>query len=77
VQSYDSPFGLSATKKITVHENSQPSHHKSQPGNPVFDDTQSYWDPVIPWASVQVPGVGVTIRAGNSHGSYMWVYLNQ
>jgi immune inhibitor A len=77
VQSYDSPFGLSATKKITVHENSQPSHHTSQPGNPVFDDTQSYWDPVIPWASVQVPGVGVTIRAGNSHGSYMWVYLNQ
>jgi immune inhibitor A len=77
VQSFDSPFGLAPTKAMTLHMNSVASFHPSQPGVPVFDDTMSYWNPLIPWSSVQVPGVGVTIRAGATNGSYMWVYLNK
>jgi immune inhibitor A len=76
VQSYDSTFGRHRTDRIKLHWLSEPSVHRSQPGNPLFDDSQSYWDPVIPWASVQVPNNGVKIRAGNENSFYMWVELN-
>ena len=68
VQSYDSPFGLKKTDKVCLHFNSEKSCFGGLKGNPVFDDTQSYWFPPDPdighfgTASVPLPGFGVTIR---------------
>jgi len=68
IQSYDSPFGLKKTDKVCLHFNSEKSCFGGLRGNPVFDDTQSYWFPPDPdighfgWASVPLPGFGVTIR---------------
>lgn len=68
VQSYDSTFGLKKTDKVCLHFNSEKSCFGGLKGNPVFDDTQSYWFPPNPdigyfgTASVPLPGFGVTIR---------------
>lgn len=68
IQSYDATFGLQRTDKICLHANSIKKCYGGLKANPVFDDTQSYW--VAPdasignngWASVPLPGFGVTIR---------------
>jgi immune inhibitor A len=69
VQSYDSTFTKEKTDKICLHINTTSVQcYGGLKGNPVFDDTKSYWfapDPSIGhlgWASVPLPGVGVTIR---------------
>jgi len=79
IQSYDSPFGTTPTKRIKVHINSIPSVHRSLPGTPIFDDSdpERYWNAAIPWSSVRVAGLGVTIEAGPVSGSTMTVYLNR
>jgi immune inhibitor A len=76
VQSYDSTFGLEKTDKVCLHFNSEKSCFGGLKGNPVFDDTQSYWFPPDPdigyfgTASVPLPGFGVTIRVLNiRHGN--------
>lgn len=76
VQSYDSPFGIHWTDGISLHWLSEKSVHPRQLGTAVFDDSKSYWNAAIPWASVQVPTNGVKIRAGNENGFYMNVRLN-
>jgi immune inhibitor A len=71
IQSYDATFGLEKTDKITLHANSIAQTYGGLPANPLFDDTQSYWvapDPSIGnfgWASVPLPGFGVTIRVNS------------
>ncbi len=55
------------------------------PANPLFDDTQSYWvapNPAIGnfgWASVPLPGFGVTIRvvSVSSQNNFMQVFVNK
>ena len=37
VQGYDSPFGRQRTDAITLHRNSQASHHPSLRGAPIFN----------------------------------------
>jgi immune inhibitor A len=76
VQAYDSTFGLKKTDKVCLHFNSEKSCFGGLKGNPVFDDTQSYWFPPDPdighfgTASVPLPGFGVTIRVLNvRHGN--------
>ncbi len=72
IQSYDSTFGLEKTDKICLHTNSTTVQcYGPLAANPLFDDTQSYW--VAPdasinnfgWASVPLPGFGVTIRVNS------------
>jgi immune inhibitor A len=72
IQSYDSTFGLEKTDKICLHTSSTVSQcYGPLSANPLFDDTQSYWvapDPTINnfgWASVPLPGFGVTIRVNS------------
>ena len=88
IQSFDSTFGLSATKKITLHKNSVATTIPSRPGVAVFDDTKDWWFPTdahgahndpynVGWIGVKVPKTGTTIRAGTNNGSFMNVYLNQ
>jgi immune inhibitor A len=69
VQSYDSTFGLAKTDRICLHTNSTTKQcYGGLKANPLFDDTKSYWVPPNPaisnfgWASVPLPGFGVTIR---------------
>jgi immune inhibitor A len=69
IQSYDSTFTLEKTDKICLHVNTTfVQCYGNLKGNPLFDDTKSYWvspNPAIGnfgWASVPLPGVGVTLR---------------
>ena len=39
IQTYDSTFGQEATDPITLHFQSLPSVHQSQPGVSLFNDT--------------------------------------
>lgn len=62
VQAYDSTFGLDPTDAITLHLNSVATTHASQPAVSVFDDRNSYWSPLTPYASVKVPTTGTSVR---------------
>jgi len=79
IQSYDATFGLDRTDRICLHLNSVKKCYGGLHGNSVFDDTQSYWVSPNPsignfgWASVPLPGVGVTIRVLNDRAGTMLV----
>jgi len=87
VQSYDSTFGKNKTNKICLHTNSTTFQcYGGLKGNPLFDDTQSYWmapNPAIGnfgWASVPLPGIGVTILVTGHEskpGGFMEVKVNK
>lgn len=86
VQSYDSTFGLDRTDQICLHTNSTTVQcYGNLPANPKFDDTQSYWVAPNPsignfgWASVPLPGIGVTIRVKSvsAQGTFMQVDVNK
>jgi immune inhibitor A len=69
VQSYDATFGLQKTPQICLHVNTTfRKCYGKLSGNPLFDDTKSYWiapDPSIGnygWSSVPLPGWGVSVR---------------
>jgi immune inhibitor A len=62
MQTYDSTFTLDPTDALTLHYLSQPSYHPSLPGVSIFDDNNSYFDPLNPWGSVIVPVTGTQIR---------------
>jgi immune inhibitor A len=59
---YDSTFGFEPTDPLTLHWNSQPSYHASQPGVSVFDDNNQYWNPETPVLGVINPNTGTQIR---------------
>jgi immune inhibitor A len=83
IQAFDSTFGLQPTERICLNANSQQACYPSLPANPLFDDTRSYW--VAPdasighfgWASVPLPGFGVTIRVvgTSAQGDFMQVVV--
>ncbi len=86
IQSYDSTFGLEKTDQICLHTSSTVSQcYGNLSANPKFDDTQSYWvapNPAIGhlgWASVPLPGVGVTLRVKSvsAQGNFMQVDVNK
>jgi len=75
MQSYDSTFGLEPTDALTLHYNSQPSYHPSQPAVPVFNDAQQYYNPETPTAGVINPQTGtqVRIKSVSAKGNFMQV----
>ena len=77
MQTYDSTFTLEPTDALTLHWRSQPSYHPSQPAVKVFDDRNSYYDPVNPWGSVIVPNTGTQIRIQSisAQGNFMQVQV--
>jgi immune inhibitor A len=87
IQSYDSTFGTQKTNRICLHTSSTVKQcYGGLRANPLFDDTQSYWIPPNPaighlgWASVPLPGVGVTLRVANMSilpGGFMEVKVNK
>lgn len=85
IQSYDSTFGLEPTDRVTLHANSKAGTYGGLPGNPLFDDTKSYWvapNPAIEnfgWSSVPLPATGTTIRvvSTSAQGDFMQVHVNK
>lgn len=77
IQTYDSTFGLEPTDAITLHFNSQPSQHASQPAVSVFNDDNQYWNPLTPTAGVINPNTGTQIRIKgvNTLGNFMEVQV--
>jgi len=77
MQTYDSTFTLDPTDALTLHWRSQPSYHPSLPGVSVFDDRNSYYDPVNPWGSVIVPNTGTQsrIQSISAQGNFMQVQV--
>ncbi|MFI2301128.1 immune inhibitor A domain-containing protein [Actinacidiphila glaucinigra] len=54
VQAYDSTFTKGRTDAVTLHKNGVATKIPSLPGNPVFDDKNSYWSSENPTGSVKV-----------------------
>ena len=73
VQGYDSPFGRQRTDAITLHRNSQASHHPSLRGVPIFNDNNQYWNPETPTAGVMNPDTNtrIIVRSENNNSGVM------
>ncbi|HEU5265473.1 MAG TPA: immune inhibitor A domain-containing protein, partial [Jatrophihabitans sp.] len=75
VQLYDAPFGHYNVDAITLHVNGVASPIAARAGNPLFDDTQNYFDPVQLDHGVKVAGAGVKIRVLSQDGTVARVRL--
>ena len=75
IQTYDAPFSRQKAASFTVTVNGVRSYVRGQAGVPLFDDTRSYFDPVLPRVGVKTPGVGVTLRVTKQSGTSMTVKL--
>ncbi|WP_184841112.1 immune inhibitor A domain-containing protein [Allocatelliglobosispora scoriae] len=73
VQVYDAPFGLNKTGKVQIHQAGVLETIKSQAGNPLFDDTKTYWYPELPNHGVKVANAGVQIAVLWTSGTSTWV----
>jgi immune inhibitor A len=75
---YDSTFGLEPTEELTLHWNSEPSYHPSQPAVPVFDDRNQYWNPETPVLGVINPhtGTAIWIQSVSAQGNFMQVRVS-
>lgn len=79
VQSFDAPFGLEATDKVCLHQNSNEKCYKSKKARPTFNDLRNFWVPPDPsvgnfgWASVPVPHTGTAIQVLSQNGGRMQV----
>jgi immune inhibitor A len=75
VAAYDAPFGRERTDRVVLHVDGVPSRIRSRPGQPLFRDSRSYWDPRQPSASVQVPDTGTSIRVLRQRGTAMLIQV--
>lgn len=76
VQVYDAPFSLHRPSSFTLHVADQPSYIRGQKAQPVFDDTRSYWNDVIPGVGVKVADAGVRIQVLDEKGTSMRVRVS-
>jgi len=76
VQVYDAPFSIDGTDGMTLHHNGVEYTVPSLAGNPVFDDTQTYWYASLPNHGVILPAVGVTIRVLNQQFPEIHLLVN-
>ena len=75
VQVFDAPFSRIDAKSFTLHDTvtGEANRIKGQPATTTFDDTRSYWSPIIPTSSVQVPKTGTTMKVKAQNGTSMTV----
>jgi immune inhibitor A len=73
---YDAPFGLTKADSFTLHLNGKPSYIRGQAAVPLFDDTTSYYDALVPWTGVKLPAVGVKIRVVEQDGTSMKIRIS-
>jgi immune inhibitor A len=76
VMLYDAPFGLKKAPTFTLHSKGEPTLIKGLPGRPLFDDTKSYFDERLPWASAKLPAAGVQIRVVEQSGTSMKIRIS-
>ena len=69
IQIYDAPFGLTKADSMTLHTNGVASYIRGQAGQPVFDDTKSYFDPNLLNHGVTVRNAGVKIQVLAQNGT--------
>ncbi|KPJ94138.1 MAG: hypothetical protein AMJ53_05885, partial [Gammaproteobacteria bacterium SG8_11] len=78
IQTYDSTFSLEPTEAITLHWLSQSSFHPSQLAASVFDDNNTYYNPMEnPSGSAYHPHTGtqIIIRSVSALGNFMQVQV--
>ncbi|MCC6300873.1 MAG: immune inhibitor A [Anaerolineales bacterium] len=81
VQSFDSTFSVNRVDKICLNANSIKKCYGGYAGNSRFDDTKNYWYAPNPsignngWASVPLPGVGVTITVVSEWNGWAYVLV--
>ncbi|WP_442358349.1 immune inhibitor A domain-containing protein [Kineosporia succinea] len=73
VQLYDAPFGLKKADSLTLHVDGKKSPIKGLKGTPVFDDTKSFYDAVVPDHGVKVAKAGVKIEVTKEKGTSLTV----
>lgn len=61
-QSFDSPFGLERTDRLTLRRLGVDHEYRSQSGVPVFDDRRQHWRPETPAAGVKNPNTETLIQ---------------
>ena len=75
VQLYDAPFSRYHVDAMTLHVNDVASPIAGRDGNPLFDDTKNYFDPVELDHGVKVADAGVRIRVLSQDGTTARVRL--
>jgi immune inhibitor A len=77
ISSFDSTFTLEPTDELNLHWAGEPYNFPSQPAVPVFDDLNTYYDPVNSWGSVINPNTGTQIRIKSisALGNFMQVQV--
>ena len=76
VQIYDAPFSLRKADSFTVHVNDQAMYVRGPNGNPLFDDTQNYFDAALPNHGVKLPALGVKIKVVQENGTSVKIKVN-
>jgi immune inhibitor A len=73
IQVYDATFSRERADSFTLHISGVPHRIRGAAGQPVFDDSRSYWDPALPQVGVKVPNEGVRIRVVDAEDTWMVV----
>lgn len=73
VQLYDAPFSKKKADSISLHWQGERNRLRGLPGNPVFDDTQNYFDPAQLDHGVKVRNAGVKIEVVKQKNTEMTV----
>ena len=73
IQLYDAPFSLMKADSLTLHNQvtGRESYLRGQAAQPLFDDTRSYVDTVLPEHSLILRNAGVTMRVLSQDGTSM------
>jgi immune inhibitor A len=80
VQGYDAPFGKRWTDSLFLHDNGAATFVCGQPGQPLFDDSRSYYREDVAnniHYGVKVPNNGVKIRVLDENGTSMTVRVSK
>jgi immune inhibitor A len=76
IQGYDAPFSLKKAGSYTLHANGVANYVRGQAGQPLFDDSRSYYaENVVAgvYYGVKVPKNGIKIRVVSQSGTSMRV----
>ena len=76
IQIYDAPFSRFRADSMTLHVNGVASYIRGQRGQPVFDDTKNWFDPIQKEHGVIVANAGVKIRVLSQSGTSVKIRLS-
>jgi immune inhibitor A len=76
VQVYDAPFSLRRADSMVLHQNGVANNITGLPGQPLFDDTGTYWFATLPNHGVILPAVGVKIRVIDQDGTSLKIRVS-